>query len=100
MSAYIQQHEEDFVPFVRPDMTVPQFCKTVVESPDTECGEIHIIALTRSLDVGIRIQYLDASPSDLVTHCYHEDCEVGVVCTLLFKPGHYDLLCEEDLPPE
>ena len=100
ISAYMQLNPGDFAPFLPMGTTVEEFCRAEVEPTGKECEEVHIMALTQCLQVGIRIEYLDASPHDLVTHCYNEEGDMGVVCSLLYKPGHYDLLCDEPLPSQ
>jgi len=56
-----------------------------------ESDHIHIIALTSSLGVPVRVEYMDRGGSDKCNHHdFPEDSKPLV--TLLYRPGHYDIL--------
>lgn len=79
-----------------------QFCKTSVEPMGEESDHVHIIALSDTLGVPIRVVYLDRSSCDsgnlAVNHHDFvpsgEDSEMSAepVVTMLYRPGHYDIL--------
>lgn len=56
-----------------------------------ESDHIHITALTSALGVPIRVEYMDRGGDDATTaHCFPE--ESSPKFTLLYRPGHYDIL--------
>lgn len=58
-----------------------------------ESDNIHIIALTDATGVCIRIEHLDRSGDDfIVNHHDFPDDGRDPMITLLYKPGHYDIL--------
>ena len=56
-----------------------------------EIDEIHIVALSRALDVGIRVRYMDRGQStEAIAHDFPKGSQVRA--HLLYRPGHYDIL--------
>ncbi|KAL0700101.1 hypothetical protein Bca4012_056223 [Brassica carinata] len=101
----IRTRAEFFEPFITGNTTVDQFCKTSVEPMGEESDHIHITALSDALGVAIRVVYLDRSSCDSggVTVNHHDFVPVGTTnekevgasapfITLLYRPGHYDIL--------
>tara|TARA_B100000609_G_C17156411_1_gene403706 strand:+ start:97 stop:1128 length:1032 start_codon:yes stop_codon:yes gene_type:complete len=112
-SGRIKAHADRFAPFIGDDFAdVERFCQVEVEPVNVECDQVQIIALTRAeikisrrrptrglisaaqalteaLGVAVAIEYLDASgaPSRVV---FPDGGEPSV--TLLYRPGHYDIL--------
>ncbi|KAH9626419.1 hypothetical protein KSS87_018722 [Heliosperma pusillum] len=108
-SGEIRKRSAFFEPFVLglANTTVDQFCKTSVEPMGEESDHVHIIALSDALGVPIRIVYLDRSSCDAGgINVNHHDfvpislmnvagdggCEIKPYVTLLYRPGHYDIL--------
>ncbi|KAJ1655387.1 hypothetical protein IWQ61_004849 [Dispira simplex] len=98
-SAYLQQHADDYQPFMEDDMDLKTFCVGFVEAMGVESDQIHIIALTRALQVGLRIAYVDGSATQPqpVIHQFpspdeYQLGEVSATISLLYRPGHYDIL--------
>ncbi|KAJ3681295.1 hypothetical protein LUZ60_015784 [Juncus effusus] len=113
-SGEIQRRSDFFEPFIAglSNNTVNQFCKTAVEPMGEESDHVHITALCDALGVAIRVVYLDRSSCDSrspsVNH--HDflpsntdaDADAGggseerreeePFVTLLYRPGHYDIL--------
>jgi ubiquitin thioesterase protein OTUB1 len=83
-----------------------QFCQTSVEPMGEESDHVHITALTDALGVPVRIVYLDrsgGSSEDSLEINHHDflpesDPDVAEsdnksdLLTLLYRPGHYDIL--------
>ncbi|XP_013598803.1 PREDICTED: ubiquitin thioesterase otubain-like [Brassica oleracea var. oleracea] len=102
----IRTRAEFFEPFITglSNSTVDQFCKISVEPMGEESDHIHITALSDALGVAIRVVYLDRSSCDSggVTVNHHDFVPVGTnekqeeasapFITLLYRPGHYDIL--------
>ncbi|KAL5717323.1 ubiquitinyl hydrolase 1 [Ranunculus cassubicifolius] len=110
-SGEIRRRSEFFEPFIMgiSNMTVEKFCKASVEPMGEESDHVHITALSDALGVPIRVMYLDRSSCDAsgVTVNHHDfipsadsslnatnndGAPVKPVMTLLYRPGHYDIL--------
>ncbi|RDX98726.1 Ubiquitin thioesterase otubain-like protein, partial [Mucuna pruriens] len=109
-SAEIQKRAEFFEPFILglTNTTVEQFCKSSVEPMGEESDHVHITALSDVLGIPIRVVYLDRSSCDTggVSVNHHDFMPVAgylpnASCcseknipfiTLLYRPGHYDIL--------
>ncbi|KAL8519938.1 hypothetical protein ACS0TY_010755 [Phlomoides rotata] len=106
-SGEIKKRSEFYEPFVQglTNSTVEQFCKSSVDPMGEESDHIHITALSDALGVPIRIAYLDRSHDDKgsVSVNHHDftptvgDLTGATVAlkpfiTLLYRPGHYDIL--------
>ncbi|KAI3983454.1 hypothetical protein MKX01_038874, partial [Papaver californicum] len=110
-SGEIRRRSEFFEPFILglSNTTVEQFCKTSVEPMGEESDHVHIIALSDALGVPIRVMYLDRSSCDAkgVSVNHHDfiptvgdvqnnskgdSDSVKPFITLLYRPGHYDIL--------
>lgn len=109
-SGEIRKRSEFFEPFILglTNATVDQFCKSSVEPMGEESDHVHIIALSDTLGVPIRVVYLDRSSCDtgVVSVNHHDFIPVGAsnvtggadsagikpYITLLYRPGHYDIL--------
>ncbi|CBI29258.3 hypothetical protein AAG906_004128 [Vitis piasezkii] len=112
-SGEIKRRSEFFEPFIlgmtNATATVEQFCKSSVEPMGEESDHVHIIALSDALGVPIRVVYLDRSTYD-IDHVIvnHHDFIPSAgdlpsagggssettkpIVTLLYRPGHYDIL--------
>ncbi|XP_008783115.2 OVARIAN TUMOR DOMAIN-containing deubiquitinating enzyme 1 [Phoenix dactylifera] len=115
-SGEIRKRAEFFEPFIAglTNSTVDQFCKASVEPMGEESDHVHITALSDALGVPIRVVYLDRSSCDsgTVSINHHDfvpsskspqegtaqsseaktDHPVTPSVTLLYRPGHYDIL--------
>lgn len=92
----IKLHADRFAPFIMDEFgntDVDAFCRTQVEPVNHECEQVQIIALTELLEVPVAIEYLDAggSPS-----CIIFPDSANPIITLLYRPGHYDILYTSD----
>lgn len=109
----IRKRSEFFEPFIvgltnGANGTVEQFCKSSVEPMGEESDHVHITALSDALGVPIRVVYLDRSSCDAggVSVNHHDFVPAGgdppnasgssgpitPFITLLYRPGHYDIL--------
>ncbi|KAK9276053.1 hypothetical protein L1049_005584 [Liquidambar formosana] len=110
-SGEIRKRSEFFEPFILglTNSTVEQFCKSSVEPMGEESDHVHITALSDALGVPIRVVYLDRSSCDTggVSVNHHDFIPatgdlpsatdgssetINPVITLLYRPGHYDIL--------
>jgi hypothetical protein len=53
-----------------------------------------VMALVSAFGVGVSVAYIDASGSSVLSvHTFPDGCPPGdVLLTLLYRPGHYDVL--------
>ena len=56
-----------------------------------ESDHIQIIGLTSALGVPVRVEYMDRGEGDQCNH-HHFPEDSNPVVTLLYRPGHYDIL--------
>ncbi|XP_070578302.1 ubiquitin thioesterase OTUB1-like [Ptychodera flava] len=90
-SGQLQKETEFFENFVEGGLSVKDFCNREVEPMGKESDHIHIIALTKALGVGVRVEYMDRVEGGKINHHdFPEGCDPQV--TFLYRPGHYDIL--------
>jgi len=94
VSGYLKTNAILYEHFLENGITIDHFCHTEVEPIDKDADQIQITALVNYLEVPLRILYLDGSPREEADELYlPEDCnKEQVFITLLYRPGHYDLL--------
>ncbi|CAN0923615.1 OVARIAN TUMOR DOMAIN-containing deubiquitinating enzyme 1 [Linum grandiflorum] len=104
-SGEIRKRSEFFEPFIfgLTNTTVEQFCKSSVEPMGEESDHVHITALSDALGVPIRVVYLDRSSDEngavavnrhdfIPAHAEAATTTAEPFITLLYRPGHYDIL--------
>ena len=90
-SMQLQKECEFYQNFMEGGQTVAEFCNTDVEPMYRESDHIHIIALTAATGINVRIIYLDrGSNKEASIHDFPEGSKPEI--TLLYRPGHYDIL--------
>ncbi|KAJ6713669.1 UBIQUITIN THIOESTERASE [Salix viminalis] len=107
----IRKRSQFFEPFILglTNTTVEQFCKSSVEPMGEESDHMHITALSDALGVPIRVVYLDRSscdaggvsvnhhnfvpaPGNLPSASSASSESINPFITVLYRPGHYDIL--------
>lgn len=109
-SGEIRKRADFFEPFIvgLTNTNVDQFCKASVEPMGEESDHVHITALSDALGVPVRVVYLDRSSCDTgAFNINHHDFipnqsdttgsssksdATEPLVTLLYRPGHYDIL--------
>jgi len=103
-SAYLKKDSERFIHFLDDPnyFDVDTFCSKEVDPMGRECGMVQVLALAEALGVTVYIEYLDGKELQLVDGerklvkhsfcCNDEDKSKGTEITLLYRPGHYDIL--------
>ncbi|KAI0299058.1 cysteine proteinase [Multifurca ochricompacta] len=106
-SAHIRQNPteyEDFLihPEVGGKMGVQEFCEAVVEVMGKEADHVQVTAISRAIKVNVKIAYLDGRNKDgrveFVTFNHAIDEEEAPL-TLIYRPGHYDILDKRSIEP-
>nr|VZI20123.1 unnamed protein product [Spirometra erinaceieuropaei] len=122
VSAYIQRHADFYANFISEGKTVRQFCETEVEPMGLQSDNVHVAALALATGVPICVENCQVSgglnklvfpatlsSTDAATTEGHAmngtsatstaattTTSEGVTCdtpiTLLYRPGHYDIL--------
>lgn len=91
VSGYIQAKKDDFLPFLFEYNSVEDFCRKEVEPMGKEADNLHISAITSRLpQICCCIELIDHKNRN--TLIFPENGKPNV--TLLFLPGHYDILYE------
>ncbi|KAF9556457.1 cysteine proteinase [Agrocybe pediades] len=97
-SAHIKLNRESYEGFlVHPDtkdiMDVDSFCANVVQAMGREADHVEIEALCRALYLNVDVAYLTGVRGDGVDFIkFHNRDEGEGAITLLYRPGHYDIL--------
>eukprot|EP01080_Neovahlkampfia_damariscottae_P004504 gene4504-7884_t len=92
VSAYIQLHKDDYLPFLFEFNTIEEFCRKEVEPMGKEADNIHISAMTSKLPICVQIEYLDSQNQNSLKFPENQEPKVF----LLFRPGHYDILYKKN----
>ncbi|EKF28667.1 otubain [Trypanosoma cruzi marinkellei] len=100
VSNYIRSHKDDFLPFVMGlnYENVEDFCRAEVDAVSSESDNVQVVAFARCFHLKIVVEYLDGSAGTRTTrHSFSGDTSdtddnTCLVVTLLYRPGHYDLL--------
>jgi len=101
-SAQIRIKPDDYAPFLfHPESEEPMdtqgFCENFVEAVGKEADHVQMTALSLALKINVSVAYLDGrSPSGKVefVEFHHAESQGDGVepITLLYRPGHYDIL--------
>jgi ubiquitin thioesterase protein OTUB1 len=76
------------------DDIISSFCRLEVEPMGKECGMVQVIALAEALGVRVKIEYVDGHDVIPTTHTVGPE-DSKIILTLLYRPGHYDILYKE-----
>jgi ubiquitin thioesterase protein OTUB1 len=94
-AAHLKSDPDRFVPFLEGDYCdIATFCSREVEPMGKECGMVQVLALAECLAVKVTIEYMDGRElvgGKLTKHVYGPVTS-GTLLTLLYRPGHYDIL--------
>ena len=93
-SAQLQRHAEQYSPYLVDQPNIAAFCQSEVDGIDKDADALQILALTTEMGVPVHISYLDATDGPLRGYVIPEGMER--VVSLLYRPGHYDILYERD----
>lgn len=111
-SAYLKKDADRFIHFLDDPnyFDVPTFCQREVDPMGKECGMVQVLALAEAFGVRVNIEYLDGNAllndgKVLMRHTFGAEAEKSngngydgkddinpVNITLLYRPGHYDIL--------
>lgn len=90
-SAYLRIHSAEYEPFLEVEMiSIDEFCAMHVEAFGRESDHLHIIALSKALEVPVQIVYLDGSADEeAAVHDFwpDENNKQGKPLKLIYRPG-------------
>ena len=91
-AVHIKKDPDRFIHFLDGEyFDVTTFCLREVEPVGKECGMVQVLALAESLGVKVEIEYLDGRDCKTTKHSFGPE-EAKSTVTLLYRPGHYDIL--------
>lgn len=91
VSGHLQKENEFYSNFVEGNRTIKDFCSQEVEPMGKESDHVHIISLTSTTQVPVRIEYMDRGTASSINHHDFPDGS-NPQLYLLYRPGHYDIL--------
>ena len=95
----LHEHVDAYAPYIFASYEryadVKAFCDGEVLPADAYADQVHVLALCAALGGRVRIAYLDASASMLIT-VPDDGGSAPVLADLLYRPGHYDILYENE----
>ncbi|KAG5508271.1 hypothetical protein JKF63_05527 [Porcisia hertigi] len=98
LSAYLQEHEADYEPFVEGlgYGTVRDYCNAEVEVVDHESDNVQVAAFAKAFNICIIVYALDRNAGTNITeYSFNEESSrrnPSLVVRLLYMPGHFNLL--------
>jgi ubiquitin thioesterase protein OTUB1 len=107
-ATHLKQDPDRFLPFLMDTqagdndtfLDINQFCAKYIEPMGQECEQIQVLALAEAVGVGVRIEYLDGrqlqSDHNKLTHHHFGPEDACTHLTLLYRPGHYDILYKKE----
>ena len=93
-SAQLQRHPDTYSPYLVDQPSLAAFCQSEVDGINRDADALQILALTSEMGVAVHISYLDGSEGGLRGYVIPEGEER--VVSLLYRPGHYDILYERN----
>ncbi|KAJ8455537.1 hypothetical protein ONZ45_g18921 [Pleurotus djamor] len=96
-SAQIRSDPDEYSPFLfHPEIGIPleprEFCEAFVEAVGKEADHVQMTALARALGLNIDVAYLDGRSADGKVDFVEFRNGDSQPLTLLYRPGHYDIL--------
>ncbi|CAM9839435.1 unnamed protein product [Ascophyllum nodosum] len=92
-SGFLKLNAARFLPFLEHTVDMADFCQREVEPMGKECEQIQIMGLCEHLDTPVKIEYLDGQDfSGQLGSITLPDTGAEAMVTLLYRPGHYDVL--------
>ena len=105
-ATYMKQDPDRFLPFVLSAsqnddaviVDIHQFCSKYIEPMGQECEHVQVLALAEAFQIHVTVVYLDgrhvslnSDNRNLQHHDFGPDTS-PIRLTLLYRPGHYDIL--------
>mmetsp|Transcript_1153 Transcript_1153/g.2458 ORF Transcript_1153/g.2458 Transcript_1153/m.2458 type:complete len:302 (+) Transcript_1153:61-966(+) len=103
-SVYLKSDPNRFIHFLDDPsyVDVATYCAREIDPMGRECSMVGVLALAEAFQISVAIEYMDGRPIDgnngkLTKHCFGDNNSDGTsdsksCITLLYRPGHYDIL--------
>jgi ubiquitin thioesterase protein OTUB1 len=96
-ATWCKANADKFLPYLDEGyVDVAQFCASQIEPVGSEATMVAIVAFAECFGVSVSIEYLDGHPFDptqgLTKYILGDDETSKLRLTLLYRPGHYDIL--------
>ncbi len=97
-SAYLKADPDRFIHFLDDPncVDVDTYCAREIDPMGRECAMVGVLALAEAFFIRVQIEYMDGKElvdGKLVMHSFGgEDEDSALSITLLYRPGHYDIL--------
>ncbi|CAB02772.1 Ubiquitin thioesterase otubain-like [Caenorhabditis elegans] len=98
-SAFLKQNSEEYAPFIDEGMTVAQYCEQEIEPMWKDADHLAINSLIKAAGTRVRIEYMDRTAAPNGGWHYDipsDDQQIAPEITLLYRPGHYDVIYKKD----
>lgn len=106
MATYLKNDPNRFLPYLIQQqapgdcfLDINQFCQRYIEPMGQDCEELQVLALAEAVQVRVQIEYLDGrtlAPNQKLTQHNFGPEESATKLTLLYRPGHYDILYQAE----
>jgi ubiquitin thioesterase protein OTUB1 len=93
-ATFLKADPARFLPYLEDGyMDIANFCQTQIEPMGKECTMVQVLALAEAFQVSVKIEYLDGHEfkEQLSNHVFGPESS-PIELTLLYRPGHYDIL--------
>lgn len=96
-AAHIKTHADAYLPFLdtaaATNEGLDRWVERWVEAMDAEADNVQIDALANALDIAVDVVNLDGTEgTEANVHHVRPRDEADIVVTVLYRPGHYDVL--------
>ena len=106
-ATHLKQDPDRFLPFLMDGqaggnnifLDINQFCAKHVEPMGQECEQVQVLALAVAIGVHVQIKYLDGrqlQPNNRLSHHQFGPDNATTRLTLLYRPGHYDIIYRKE----
>lgn len=95
-ATFLKADPNRFLPYLEDGyVDIATFCQQQIEPMGKECSMVQVLALAEAFQVRVDIEYLDGHPFEpstgLTKHSFGP-ADAATTLTLLYRPGHYDIL--------
>jgi ubiquitin thioesterase protein OTUB1 len=94
-ATYLKSDPIRFLPYLEDGyMDIAAFCQAQIEPMGKECRMVQVLALAEAFQIQVQIEYLDGhefQDNKLTKHTFGPESS-STQLTLLYRPGHYDIL--------
>ena len=91
--AALKKWQEEYIAFLpEPYTSMESFCRNEVDPMNKDADEVHLVAISRILGLKLSVAYVDGSEGRSAKIHEFGDPTSPIHVSLLYRPGHYDLI--------